>query len=290
MRKFIFAVLILLQCACTSETVFENSIIKLIYPSTFQATKPQDAPHMILKLESETSVLTISRWEYGIDKSMDVWNDEIYDRYRNGLPNTNCVLSEKVTLQTHYETLRAIKTYANIGDRVNEIGSISYLIIKNGDLFVITFNEPIVLTNQSSSKHIDNILYWLLIKDKVDSSQKELQQSIEEFESYVIKNLTKVNQSLPMQVDEFTTLFCVTNIGKTLLFKYRIDSSIVDLLDNEWATTYKQNTLIAMLSSVPNAEEYASYMARSSIKMTYLFYDQNDNLIKTVHLTPNDFK
>lgn len=290
MRKFIFALLILLQCACSSEAVFENAIIKLTYPSTFQETKPQNASHMILKLESENSVLTISRWEYGFDKSVDAWNDEFYDIYRNGMPNTDCVLSEKVVLQTSYETLRAIKIYANIGDSVNEIGSISYLIIKNGDLYVVTFNEPIVLTNQSSSKHIDDILYWLQIKDKADSSQEEFPKDIEEFESYVIKNLTEVNQTLPMQVDEFTTLFCVTNVGKTLLYKYRIDSSVVDLLDDEWATIYKQNTLIAVLSSVPNAEEYASYMARSSIKITYLFYDQNDNLIRTVHLTPNDFK
>ena len=65
--------------------------------------KPQNAPHMILNIESNNSILTISRWEYDIDESIDVWNDDIYNRYRNGLPGTSCVLSEKVVLQTKYE-------------------------------------------------------------------------------------------------------------------------------------------------------------------------------------------
>ena len=45
-----------------------------------------------------------------------------------------------------------------------------------------------------------------------------------------------------------------------------------------------------MMSSVPNSEELTKYLARSSIKMTYLFFDNKDNLIRTLHITPKDFE
>jgi hypothetical protein len=44
------------------------------------------------------------------------------------------------------------------------------------------------------------------------------------------------------------------------------------------------------MSSVPNSEELTKYLARSSIKMTYLFYDEEDNLIRTIHITSKDFE
>ena len=224
-----------LQCACSQEIVFENSIIKFSYPAEYSEVKPQNAPHMIFNIESNNSILTISRWEYDIDESIDVWNDDIYNHYRNGLPGTNCVLSEKVFLQTKYENLRAIKVYTNLEIKEDKIGSITYLFIKNGDLFVITYNQPMVLTSHSSSKQAEKFLYPLLIKNNAKTSKEELSMSIEEFENYLIEKYKEVNKTLPMKVDEVTTLFGVTNMGKTLFFKYRIDSKYADYINNEWA-------------------------------------------------------
>ena len=280
----------LLQCACSQEKVFENSIIKFSYPAEYTEVKPQNAPHMILNIESNNSIFTISKWEYDIDESIDVWNDNIYNRYRNGLPGTNCVLSEKVILQTKYENLRAIKIYTNLEDNGNKVGSITYLFIKSGNLFVITYNQPMVLTSQSSSKVAEKFLYPLLIKNNAKTSKKEPSMSIEEFENYIIEKYKDVNKTLPMKVDEITTLFGVMNMGKTLFFKYRIDSKYADYINNEWAIKYKEQTLLNMMSSIPNSEEFATYMSRSSIKMTYLIFDNKDNLIRTIHITPKDFE
>ena len=290
-KNIIILFLLLLQCACRLNcAVFENSVIKFTYPSEYCEVKPQNAPHMILKLESEKSVLTISRWEYDIDESIDAWNDDVYNRYRDGLPGTNCVLSEKVILQTEYENLKAIKIYLNLEDKVNKIGSIVYVLVKNGDLFIISYNESGVLTRESSSKQTERFLYSLLIKDTKKSEAQELAMNIEKWENYVINRLKKVNQSLPMKVDEVTTLFGVMNVGKTLIFKYRVDSGFVDYMDNEWATNYKEKTLLNMMYSVPNSKEYALLMSHSSINMTYLFYDEKDNLIRTLYITPKDFE
>ena len=114
--------------------------------------------------------------------------------------------------------------------------------------------------------------------------------SIEEFENYIIEKYKDVNKTLPMKVDEITTLFGVMNMGKTLFFKYRIDSKYADYINNEWAIKYKEQTLLNMMSSIPNSEEFATYMSRSSIKMTYLIFDNKDNLIRTIHVTPKDFE
>ena len=147
-----------------------------------------------------------------------------------------------------------------------------------------------VLTGQSSSKQAEKFLYPLLIKNNSNTSPNKLFMNVEEFENYVIEKYKEVNKTLPMKVDEVTTLFGVTNMGKTLFFKYRIDSKYADYINNEWAANYKEKTLLNMMSSVPNSEELAAYIYRSSIKMTYLFFDNEDNLIRTIHITPKDFE
>ena len=175
-------------------------------------------------------------------------------------------------------------------DKGDKIGSITYIFIKNGDLFVITYNQPMALTSQSSSKQAESFLYPLLIKNNSKTTNEELSMSIEEFENYVIDKYKSANKTLPMKVDEVTTLFGIMNMGKTLFFKYRIDSEYADYINNEWAIKYKERTLLNIMSSIPNSDEFAKYMSCSSIKMTYLFFDDKDNLIRTIHITSKDFE
>lgn len=45
-----------------------------------------------------------------------------------------------------------------------------------------------------------------------------------------------------------------------------------------------------MILSVPESDVFASYFSRSSINIVYVFFDEEDNLIQTLKITPKDFE
>ena len=242
---------------------------------------------MILKLINDDSAISISRWEYGLDDDVDAWNEDLFTQHRKGLPGTDCILAEKIELQLKNEKLRAIKTYTNLEENGVKVGIISYSVIKNGDFFIVGYIQPKELTKQSSSEIVEKIIMGLTIKEKKSLSGK---YTVADFESFWLENFKKTNKTLPMKVDDATTLYGITVVGKMVLLKYYVEPEFVGYLDSEWAARYKEKTISNMFLSVPNAEYYTSYFAESSIVMKYLFYDREDNLIRTLQITPKDFK
>lgn len=277
------------ETAIAELSCFENDIIQLYYNPKYQETKIHYAPHMLVKLSNEEGMFSISCWDYDIDDSVDVWDDNIYSIYSNNpSPNADLVMSEKVKINIKNETIHAIKQYENYKGGLNvKLGSIKYIFVKNGLLFVSSYNQPKVLTRKSSSKPIDEVLKGLVIK-KVQLVDNSL--SIEEFEAQIIDSFKEVNKTLPAKIDEVTTLYNVLCIGKTLMFKYRIEESVVSYMDDEWEKVFKNQTIQNMMTSVPDSEIFASYMSKSSLKMVYTFYDNEDNLIRTLQILPKDFK
>lgn len=111
--------------------------------------------------------------------------------------------------------------------------------------------------------------------------------SINEFESSIIAKSKLINENLPIKVDEITTLFCVINIGKSLMFKYEVDEGYEFLLDDEWAKQFKQTTVANLKAS---SSEMSYYMSKSSLVMKYLVYSNNGELIHIIEISSKDFK
>lgn len=270
----------------TESSCFENDIIQLHYNPKYRESKIQNAPHMLVKLSNDEGVFSISCWDYGIDDGVDVWDDNIYEMYSNNtLTNSDIVMSEKVIINIKNETIHAIKKYENqrVGTNI-KLGTITYIFVKNGLLFVSSYNQPKMLSRKSSSKSIDDVLKELVIKNVQNSL------SVEEFEKQIIDSFKEVNKTLPAKIDEVTTLYNVLCIGKTLMFKYRVEEGVVSYMDDEWEKIFKTQTVQNMMTSVPDSKIFASYMSRSSLKMVYSFYDNKDNLLRTLQIQPEDFK
>ena len=98
-------------------------------------------------------------------------------------------------LRTKDENLRALKMYVNTSEDDYDIGIISFIFIKDGNLYMACLLQPGVLIKESSSKQIEEILYGLEFKDN-----KELQQdqtiSINDFEDSFLEGLKNINKSL----------------------------------------------------------------------------------------------
>ncbi len=86
----------------------------------------------------------------------------------------------------------------------------------------------------------------------------------------------KTNETLPMKTDEATTLFNVSCVGKTIMFKYRVEPFMVGYMNAEWALNFKEKTILNMILSVPESDVFASYFSRSSINIVYVFFDEED--------------
>ncbi len=178
-------------CSCSEYKTFENYLIKLYYPVDFREAVIENAPHMLVKLESEETFFSISYWDYNIEKGVDAWSNLIYEQFKNGLPGTDCIFSEKVILNTKNEKLRAIKLLANIQNASSKVGSIAYLFVKNGDLYLATYIQSTIVTQNSTCANVDKLLQGLVLKSEVDvNNSGNFDMSIEEFEDYML-NLYK---------------------------------------------------------------------------------------------------
>ena len=62
--------------------------ISFSYTNNFKRTSIQNAKHMLLKLESGTTTIALSKWNYGIDDSYTIWDEEIVQLTRENLKNS----------------------------------------------------------------------------------------------------------------------------------------------------------------------------------------------------------
>ena len=285
----LFLLLPFLIMSCSRSQTFENSLFKLHYPNNYRESDIYNAPHMLIKLESKDALFSISYWEYNIDKDIDAWDDLIFERYKVGLSKSELVFSKKVILNIKNEKLRAIKIFSNIQSDCSVFGNMSYVFIKNGNLYVTAYIQPRTITHNSNSKDFDKILSGLVFNEHIEDSRNS-NKSLEEFENDMLNLYKRTNQTLPMKIDEFTTLFSITCVGKTIMFKYRVEPNSYYNLDEEWERKFKERTITNMMSAIPNADVYASYMSKSSLQIVYTFFDKNNNLIRTLKITSKDFK
>ncbi len=277
--------------SCSRNLVFEDSLIKLYYSNEYEEAQISNAPHMLVKLESEDAYFSISYWDYELSEDVDAWDDFIYEQYKEGVSDNNLILYERTIVNLKNEEIRAIKIFSNITNERDGIGCVSFIFIKNGALYLATYIQQVILTQNSSSQCIEDVLNGLVLKNKSCAvEEKETSISIDEFENYMLNMFKKTNETLPMKTDEATTLFNVSCVGKTIMFKYRVEPFMVGYMNAEWALNFKEKTILNMILSVPESDVFASYFSRSSINIVYVFFDEEDNLIQTLKITPKDFE
>lgn len=89
--------------------------ISFTYPSYLVQQKIDNAPHMLLKLESNNYALSISFWEYNFDNSISIWDEVIvstYSRIDKNIPNSKVHKScEKIYLTiANNKQVKCLKT------------------------------------------------------------------------------------------------------------------------------------------------------------------------------------
>lgn len=129
------------------------------YPTYLEQQKINNAPHMLLKLNSDKFSLTISLWEYYFDESISIWDDDIVSNFLNAdksISNSQIEKScEKMYLnidnKVKVKCLKSIITTNYSQGQTIIVKQITYRFLNNGNYLQFCFfvlDDQIYWNNQ----------------------------------------------------------------------------------------------------------------------------------------------
>ena len=131
----------------------EKAHFSLSYPSSYQVIPIENAPHMLLHLQSgKGEEYTISFWDYGIDESYDSWSPEIFQltemnaKKATGFKLISC---KKVMLTMKNQKRRAAEVIHSKTDVLTKKYLVSYQTLWKGNLIQIVYINRGTYTAQS---------------------------------------------------------------------------------------------------------------------------------------------
>lgn len=166
------------QIDSLSMGVFDCGLFSFEYPKSFKTTPIQNAPHMVLKLESEDYFMSASYWDYGISDDVSIWDDELYEHYRQmPIEDGEIVDISKESIKTKGGLRHCLRIMSNghkiINSSIVQVKMLSYLMIQNGYLFNFTFESEGEYIKGSSTTYPDNIMCGLYLKTNKEESYPE---------------------------------------------------------------------------------------------------------------------
>lgn len=290
MRKIFFFIIITLVSITTinaqSYKTFDCGLLSFEYPSSFKNVTIQQAPHMVLKLESKDYFFSISYWDNEYPDEMTAWDNLIYSLAQSYEIDDGVLISiTKDNLVTKGGNVKCLKLKFNIQKRAQgfdlKMKNLMYIVVNQGYLFVFSFMSEGQYTKSSATTYPDKVMKGLKLKHIAQTKDKEgdLEDSLLEF----VKSL---NAQCPIEADECTIFENVILSGKTItiktvipdkcepyvdleLFKYRMCSNFSKALEREFFEYLKekQYSVVYMIFN-----EYNEYKNRVTISAQDVLY------------------
>lgn len=123
---------------------FDCNLLSFEYPSNFVSSPILNAPHMILKVQSEDYIFSISYWETEYSDSITAWNDNIYQEYQSFPVESGELISvNKEMIKAKSGDVKCLKIKCNLrastqGENLR-LRTISYIVINNGYKMLFNF-------------------------------------------------------------------------------------------------------------------------------------------------------
>lgn len=158
---------------------FENDFISFDYNSAYKKTKITSATHMLLKLEGNNSLFSISEWNYGIEPNVDAWNDEIYEHYEAfPVSDGTLVTTEKREIQTKGGSERGLFILSNMEVNGVRLKQAACLFVHRGNLYVIMHASPGRYQMNSPCKEFLELLKGLTLKRESSGTNEENEKNV----------------------------------------------------------------------------------------------------------------
>lgn len=283
MKKLFITLFFFVATICFAQKMksFNCDIFSFSYPSSFE-NLPTSKSSTAFQIIGEGAVFLASYWDYDIDDNVSIWDDSI--REYAELFETNdytLVETEKATVLTKSGKRRCLKLKYNVnlysdGKRI-KTKAIIYMMIHQGYFFVFQY-----LSDGSKpfpTAAADHFMGGLLFKNiKKDSDNKTLNEK--NFDSYLSASIKKLNDQLPIEIDECTTHLKVFLIGNTITFKTLVPSDCLNLVDFD---LFKETMIENFHVALPKA--FFEFLDKKGYSLSYLIYDENDRLRKIIRIS-----
>lgn len=288
MRPLHFYIFFLLTCGIfnpifsqnktpLNKKTFHCEVFSFEYPTQFKETTIQNAPHMVLKIESNDYIISASYWDYGLESTVNVWDDNTVQQYRQ-MDNENLVDISKGTIQTMDGVVKCLKLKFNIpinSEYDESLKTLSYLIINNGYLIEFSFFSLGKYTKNSPTDYSDEIMRGLLLNGN--------QKNSTDLYNIISKSVESLNAQLPIQIDECTTQNVAIFLNGLLMIKTTVPDYCEEFTDYE---EFK-NRMSKNFASALN-KDFTRYLKQEKVLIRYMIYNEYDVLKKMIDITPND--
>ena len=276
----------LLVCLSVNSQIinsFDCGLFSFDYPSTFQTSQIQNAPHMVLKLQSKDYLVSASYWDKGFDSETSIWDEYFVEYYKEVPSNETFVKLDKVTLQTKNGKHKCLRLITNIfmsptGVRFN-MRMIKYMLINDGYLFVFAFGSKGEYSKNSPTSYSDNFMRGLKFKSQTPPSKPGLS----EIQSYMLQVVKSLNDQCPIQTDKCTVHKQIIMSGKTVIFKTIVEDACEVFVDyDEFMQKMSEN-----FSNVLD-KRFVQYLEEYGFSLVYHIYNENNKLKKEVRISCAD--
>lgn len=278
-RLLLCLTLLLVSCGSANMN-YDNDVLSFTYPVTYKSVSIQDAPHMLLKLESERKNFSISCWDYGYDEDVSIWDDFFYKRYKAMQTEDRRIVDVskgEVNIKNgSIRCLRAITEHKEIvNGQVAQVKTLQVLLIYEGRLFICQLTNEIDVSDNKLIKESDDLMVKLELKSCLPSQQ--------ELNDYLKKIVDELNTQCPIKWDECSSLKRAIFIDTTVTFYVEVDGRCEKLLDvAEFKRRLAQNLSLALEKS------FVKYMDQNNYTFAYLVYNKNGELIHKISVTSGD--
>lgn len=259
---------------------FDCGLFSFDYPTVFKPSAINNAPHMVLKLQSDSYIFSASYWDKGFSEDINIWDDNIFQLYKqNPIGEGTLVNITKETIKSKGGIIRCLKLKTNISryiqNKAVNLKMVSYLLIHDGYLLTFAFMSEGKYLKESPTVYPDKVMQGLRIKSNKKASF--------DFDSYLLEVVKKLNAQCPMKVDACTMHLQVLLTGKTVMIKTLIEDSCDDLVDyNEFKKKMCENFCFAL------EKAFVQYLDKNGYSLSYMIYNEYDKLKKIVRISGKD--
>ena len=158
----IVSIALYINIASAQEQTYVNKKegITFCYKMEFKKAAINNAKHMLLKLEKYRQTISLSKWNYGIDDSYTIWDDEIVKMTKDNIDNSKAQL---ISLEKKYISTIKGKKKALVAitffPKIN-MHFVTYQILHKGNLIQVMVSDYGKYDKQMQSLY-DKYVYGL---------------------------------------------------------------------------------------------------------------------------------
>lgn len=298
------------QVDSLSTETFDCSLFSFEYPKTFKTTSIQNAPHMVLKLESEDYFITASYWDYGIDEDVSIWNDDIFEYYRQMPINDGDLVDiSKESIKTGNGLRHCLRIMSNChkcvdGDIIH-MKMLSYLMIHNGYLFNFTFGSEGEYLKGSSTSYPDSIMCGLCIKSNEEKHCAEINKNLtpdnnttslpnnanQQIHNEMIRMAQNYNKDLPENIGLGMTMIRCAIENQTLVYTIQWNGMISSDFSAEDIVELKNAFVEGLKEEIqesPSTKAMLNVMKEYGYGFVYRYVNERGQRLCSIRVSPSE--